>query len=432
MELSTLIKVTSGGQDIAKRIGNDAQMATEFLKQLFPPELHPKIFLVGGIVRDILTGRDSKDIDLVAAITQIDLRNLGFRLVEGKSTAPIMFRYVPDLGKIEVTLIPTLESLPDDLAARDFTCNAIALSLEGELTDPVGGERDLKSRTLRACSQKSFIDDPIRIFRAFRFEADGWLMMRDTEKLIRTELWDEKLGAIPVERFSREMQKALAGKDPLRLFRRMLELKVGTNYLPEIFRMATIPAGPIEHHPEGDLFTHSCQVLERVSTMTSDPLARFCAFFHDLGKLATEPSLHPKHHGHDDIGFKMAPEFCERLKLPTSWKNALACTNKLHGIANRWDELRDATKIRVAQQAIKAGIVETLPMVSVADKPGNQMLTGWDSAIRIAKMTTEELGIAPIQLEMIAKKNRGDFILQKRVEMLRSMTSKNKRPSKGP
>jgi tRNA nucleotidyltransferase (CCA-adding enzyme) len=417
----------------AKQIDTPMQLrTTEFLKSLFPLQYHTQIFMVGGIVRDIFSGRDCNDMDIVASAPATMFSQLGFRLIEGRSTKPIMFRYDPDFGKIEVTLIPTNDFLSDDLASRDFTCNAIGLTLEGELIDPLKGQKDLQTKTLRACSQQSFIDDPIRIFRAFRFEADGWLMTSDTEKQIRAVQWDERLEAIPVERFSREMQKALGSREPLRFFRRMLELKVGANYLPEIFRMPTIPAGPTEHHPEGDLFTHSCQVLERVSTMTSDPLARFCAFFHDLGKLATDPSLYPKHHGHDDIGFKMSTEFCERLKLQTSWKNALAWSNKLHGIANRWDELRDATKIRIAQQATKAGIVETLPMVSVADKPGNQMLTGWDSAVRIAKMTTEELGIAPVQLDMMAQKNRGDFILQKRIEILRSMTSKNKRPSKGP
>jgi len=158
--------------------------------------------------------------------------------------------------------------------------------------------------------------------------------------------------------------------------------------------------------------------------ITPDPLARFCAFFHDLGKLATSPELYPKHHGHDEAGFGMAQPFCQRLKLPTEWQRALAWTNKLHGIANRWDELRNATKLRMAEQAVKAGIVGILPIVAVADKPGSQMMTGWEIAVRIAQLTVEELGIAPLQLEMIKPADRGAFIMQNRIEALGRKLSK--------
>ena len=257
-------------------------------------------------------------------------------------------------------------------------------------------------------------------------------MTRDTEMLITSTCWDARLKTIPMERFSREMQKALAGVEPVRFFSRMLEMQVGESYLPEISRMVSIPAGPVEFHPEGDLFTHSCQVLERVSMMTSDPLARFCAFFHDLGKLATKPALFPKHHGHDEAGFDMASRFCDRLKLPLSWKKGLAWTNRMHGNANRWDELRDSTRIRMAEQAIKAGIAGILPLVAAADKPGGEVNKGWDVAVSVAKTSSDELGIATLQLEMMAPEARGSFILQKRVEMLRMMTANNKRPSKGP
>lgn len=405
---------------ITAKVGKEAHdRFTAFLKELFPAELQPKIFLVGGMVRDILTGRDCKDIDLVAALPEEKLRTLGFRPVAGKTTAPIMFRHDPGYGKIEVTLIEGIEALADDLASRDFTCNSMAMDFEGEVIDPLGGTQDVHSRKLKACSTQSFICDPLRIFRAFRFEVDGWRMTPGTEKLIRSKRWNERLEVIPTERFTREMQKALRGAEPARFFRQMLNLNVGKCYLPELFRMPQIPAGPVEHHPEGDLFTHSCQVLERVAAITAEPLARFCAFFHDLGKLSTDPALYPKHHGHDDAGFDTAPGFCDRLKLPTEWKRALAWVNRLHGNVNKWEQLRDSTKIRMAEQAIKAGIAEILPLVAVADKPGNQMSDGWNRALQIAAMTTGELGIDPLQLEMMKPETRGEFILQKRIEAFR-------------
>ena len=390
-----------------------------FLKSLFPPSLHDRVLLVGGTVRDMLLGTESQDIDLVAALSPDELLALGFRLVEATSAATIYFKHHPEFGKIEVTRIDSMDDLEDDLLRRDFTINAMAMSLSGVRCDPLGGEADLKRGTLRVCSDYSFSDDPLRIFRAFRFEADGWSMAPESAELIRGEDWSDAFGAMPVERFSNEMLKALARKTPERFFQRMIEFNVGAEILPEIFRMPQVPAGPPQHHPEGDLFTHSIQVLQRVAAVTDDPLARFCALFHDLGKLATDPALYPRHHGHDDAGFEMAAAFCNRLRLPSTYCKSLAWISSLHGKANKWDELRDSSKIKMAELAIKADIAGILPLVSAADKSGGLPMAGWDYAVRVAGMSSRELGIDQEKLEAMPIENRPPFILQKRVEVMR-------------
>ena len=392
-----------------------------FIRKLFPASCHTRIFLVGGCVRDHLLGLNSKDIDLVAALSADELTACGFRLVEGKSTAPIWFRYDLAFGKLEVTALADSAGLNQDLARRDFTINALAMTLAGEVIDPLNGKHDLEQHTLRACSPGSFRADPLRIFRALRFEADGWRMTTDTQKLILGQDWSQQLGSLPIERFSREMLKALETTVPERFFQGLLKFRVGENLLPEIFRMPEIPAGPLVHHPEGDLLTHSIQVLQRVSKQTSDPLARFCALFHDIGKLATDPALYPKHHGHDEAGFTMALAFSDRLRLPATYRTALAWVSRLHGKLNRWSELRDATMIKTAGQAIQAGITDILPLISMADKAGGLEIKGWESAIHVASMTTADLGIDLVQLEGMPVSIRSDFILQKRVEMLRRL-----------
>jgi tRNA nucleotidyltransferase (CCA-adding enzyme) len=349
------------------------------------------------------------------------LHKCGFHLVEGKTTAPIWFRYDTALGKIEVIQLEDDAPLGDDLLRRDFTINAIAMRLSGELLDPMHGQSDLRSGFLRTCSQSSFFDDPLRIFRAFRFEADGWRMTPETEELIRQNDWTVQLQSIPVERFSREMLKALAAKEPKRFFQRMLDFNVGKDWLPELFRMPHIPAGPLEHHPEGDLVTHSMQVLQRAAAMSDDPLTRFCAFFHDIGKLATDPALYPKHHGHEDAGFDLALAFCNRLCLSVTHRKALSWTSRLHMHLSKWDELRDSKKVKTAEQAAKAGIAAILPIVAMADKPGNTTPQGWIQALEVATMTTAELGIEIERLTDMPVENRASFIMQKRVEMLRKL-----------
>lgn len=391
------------------------------VQSLFPAYCHERIVLVGGTVRDLLLFTTSQDIDLIAALPHDQFITLGFRRVEASSGAAIYFRHHPVFGKIEVTRIASMADLEDDLRRRDFTVNAMAMSLAGLRIDPLDGAADLQAGLLRACSSETFVVDPLRIFRSFRFEAAGWRLTPDTELLIRQQDWGAVFRSMPMERFSSELIKALTQKTPERFFQRLLEFRVGGEFLPELFQMPLVPAGPLVHHPEGDLFTHAIEVLQRVAADTDDPLARFCAFFHDLGKLATDPALYPKHHGHDDAGFAMAAAFCNRLCLPAAYRQALAWVSRLHGKANIWGELRDSTRVKMAEQARKAGIITILPLVAAADKPGGVPMGSWEVAVQVAGMTTRELGIDRERLEALPPASRPAYIMQQRVAALRRM-----------
>ena len=390
------------------------------LKRFFPGTLHSRIFLVGGMVRDILLGVPCQDIDLAAAVPVTDLTALGFRLVESKSTPNIYFRFHKEFGKIEVTWLPSVEALDLDLKRRDFTMNAMALPFDGALYDPLNGKADAEKRLLRTCSATSLSDDPVRIFRAFRFECEGWRLDSGAESTLSSRDWSEALRRIPVERFTREMLKALAKEDPCRFFYRMLQFRIGAGFLPELFRMPEVPAGPLQHHPEGDLFTHSMQSLERMALKIPDPDARFCALFHDLGKLATPPEHYPKHHGHDALGAAAAMDFCKRLRLPVSLQRALQATNRLHNTANRWEELRVSTKIKLALDAIKGGIAAYLPLIVASDCGGD--MPGWDEALRVASLNAAQLGIDPRALDNkeFPPEKLQQIIMQHRVEEFRS------------
>jgi tRNA nucleotidyltransferase (CCA-adding enzyme) len=400
--------------------------ALALLRPLFPPELHDRIFLVGGAVRDLFLGKESVDLDLVVALPEEELTKRRFRPVTPKDAPPILLYHSPACGKIEATCIVGIAGLADDLRRRDFTVNALALDLRGRLHDPLGGVDDLQARCLIPCSATCFRADPTRLFRAFRFAAAGWNLAPQTVALIGQEEWDEQLRRLPVERFSAEMIKAFAQAEPSIFFSLMLQFNVGRPLLPELFAMPQIPAGPLEHHPEGDLFTHSCQVLATMVAHNPEPLARFCAFFHDLGKLATDPALYPKHHGHDDAGFAMAPAFCNRLALPAAWRKALAWSSRLHGPANRWQETRDGTRIRIAEGAIKGGITAILPQLTAADWPEGPGMPDWPLALAAARRSSAQLGISSEQLEKLAPAERGALLLQRRIEYFRRMRREEK------
>lgn len=401
---------------------------TTVLRRIFPKTADDQVFLVGGTVRDALLGKTQQDIDLVTTLPAAILRRCGFHQVIGKSTQPIWFRSDHLLGNIEATPLASSDLLHNELTRRDFTVNAMAVSLDGQLHDPLGGRNHLLQRHLVACSPSCFDDDPLRLFRAFRFEADGWQLTEESATLITSHGWSMQLAALPVERFSRELLKALAASNPSRFFERMLQFRVGQHWLPELFSMPLIPAGPPEYHPEGDLFSHSQQVLQRVTAQTADPLARFCAFFHDLGKLLTAPDCYPRHHGHDQAGVVPAIELCTRLRLPTRYRRALAGVNRLHTTMGLWDTLRDATRLRLAEQATKAGITDLLPLVSQADKPGAEPVGHqWRLCLEIISLTTAALGIDQKPLSILQPQALRDLILDRRVQALRRCSMANPR-----
>lgn len=391
------------------------------VKPIFPESCWPNLWLVGGTVRDLLLGQPVQDIDLVAALSPDQLTSCGFRPVDPVSSAPIWFRHIPAIGKVEITRLAAADQLADDLVRRDFSVNALAMTLDGEVVDLFNGQDDLEHRSLRVCSSQSFHDDPIRIFRAFRFAADGWQILTETIQRISEAGWEERFATIPVERFSRELIKALEKPDPACFFTSMVSQQVGRAYLPELFRMQDVPAGPLQYHPEGDLLTHSLQVMQRVVARTDDPLARFCGLFHDLGKLSTDPALYPKHHGHDEAGFEPARQLCTRLRLPAAWQKALAWSCRLHTKANNWDELRSSTQIRLALNATKSGITEILPLVSAADKPDGSGMAGWETVLQVLAMTTEQLGIDQESFEQMPVHHRANHILHFRIGRLRQL-----------
>ncbi|MBW4057199.1 MAG: hypothetical protein HIU83_17800, partial [Proteobacteria bacterium] len=121
--------------------------------------------------------------------------------------------------------------------------------------------------------------------------------------------------------------------------------------------------------------------------------------------------------------------FCNRLRLPSTYRTALSWTSRLHGKANMWDGLRDATKIKMAEQTIMGSIVTILPLVAAADKPGGLPLAKWDDTVRVARMSTRELGVDQGKLVKMPIQNREAFILQKRVEALRETRPQLLRPN---
>jgi poly(A) polymerase len=286
-------------------------------------ELH----LVGGTVRDALLGRDDADLDFTTDArpdevlrtvtplgptwtTGIEFGTVGVRLDERQCeiTTFRADRYDRMSRKPEVAYG---DSLLDDLRRRDFTMNAMALSVTGDhvFTDPFGGLADLARAVLRTPStpEESFADDPLRMLRAARFVSTLQVTVADDVHAAMTEMAGE-IERISVERVQVELTKLLLGAAP----RAGLELLVDTGLadyvLPELpaLRMTAD-----EHGQHKDVYAHTMQVLDQAIDLEDQPdlVLRWAALLHDIGKPATrrfEPDGRVTFHHHEAVGARMA------------------------------------------------------------------------------------------------------------------------------
>jgi poly(A) polymerase len=232
-------------------------------------------------------------------------------------------------------------SLVDDLVRRDFTVNAMAVSLgpDRTVTDPFGGLGDLLARRLRTpgAAVDSFTDDPLRMLRAVRFVAQLGLTPDDEVVAAMTSLAPE-LGRITAERVQHEFSRTLLNPQP----RAALELFVGTGLadvvLPEL---SALRMEIDEHHQHKDVYTHSLTVLDQaIELEKADPdsgspdlVLRLAALLHDIGKPATrrhEPRGRVSFHHHEVVGAKLVKKRLSALRFSKEITEAVARLTFLH------------------------------------------------------------------------------------------------------
>jgi tRNA nucleotidyltransferase (CCA-adding enzyme) len=307
-----------------------------------------KVYLVGGAVRDKLLGRDCKDNDyVVVGETSEHMLDLGFTSVG--SDFPV---FLHPKTKDEYALARTERksgrgytgfvvnaaksvTLEEDLARRDLTINSMALDTDGQIIDPFNGQLDLANKVLKHTSE-AFVEDPVRVLRVARFLArfgEQWTIHPETCALMEALRDNGELQHLVPERVWSETQKALAEKHPHLYF----EALNGLGIFPEIEMMHNVPQ-PKEHHPEGDVYTHTMLVLKRAADLNFDVETRFAALTHDFGK-AHCYQKYGNLLGHEQEGVSIITEFCERLKAPTRFKKLAILTSDNHTRCHKIFEL---------------------------------------------------------------------------------------------
>jgi len=307
-----------------------------------------RVYLVGGSVRDLLLGRDSSEIDFdlttnarpdeIEAIVRpwadaVWLQGKRFGTIgcrkgnrDYEITTHRAEAYAPDSRKPDVVFGDDIET---DLSRRDFTVNAMALSLpHPELIDPYGGAVDLAAKRLRTplSPDESFTDDPLRMLRAARFLA-GYGLVPDPELVDAVKRLHERLEIVAPERIRMELDKLLVVERPGPGLWFLVETGLADEFLPELPGLA-LEQDPIHRHK--DVLAHTIAVVENTSP---DKILRLSALFHDVGKPKTR-SFGTKgkvmFHHHEVVGARMTRERMIALRYPNDEVDEVVRLVELH------------------------------------------------------------------------------------------------------
>lgn len=302
-------------------------------------ELDVEVYAIGGMVRDILLKRPNKDFDFVTngdgiALAQAVANKLGVNKINVfKNFGTAHFKFADfDLEFVgarkesysQESRKPYVApgSLTDDQNRRDFTINAMAISLQessfGELIDPFNGVQDLYSKTIRTPLDPdiTFSDDPLRMFRAIRFATQlGFNIEKTSYDAIRKNA--HRIDIISTERISTEVNKMIESKRPSKGFRMMFDTGLLHRFFPEMVKLhGTEKIDGLTHK---DNFFHTLQVLDNLAETSDNLWLRWSAILHDIAKPPTkrfEPGIGWTFHGHEDLGARWVPKIFARMKLP--------------------------------------------------------------------------------------------------------------------
>ena len=308
-------------------------------------DLGLETYVIGGFVRDYFLKRDNQqDIDIVAVGSGIELAQAVAKLLPNKPKVQVFKTYGTAMLRykdVEVEFVgarkesynensrnPVVEdgTLEDDQNRRDFTINALALSLNkadfGNLLDPFSGLKDLEAKIIRTplSPDITYSDDPLRMMRAIRFatQLNFTIEKKSFEAIARNA---ERLDIITRERIVEELNKIMSAPVPSVGFILLHKAQLLNRFLPELTNLEGVE--DVEGQKHKDNFYHTLEVVDNIADNTDNLWLRWAALLHDIGKAPTKKfhqTLGWTFHGHEYVGSKMVYKLFKRLKMPMNEK----------------------------------------------------------------------------------------------------------------
>jgi len=322
------------------------------------------VYLVGGAVRDNLLGLKNSDRDwVVVGATVAEMLAQGF--VQVGKDFPV---FLHPQSKEEYALARTERksghghtgfnviadpsvTLEEDLLRRDLTINAIAQDTAGRLIDPYGGYRDLQQKKLRHVSP-AFSEDPLRVLRVARFAARfadrGFSIADETMQLMSDMVLSGELQHLPAERIWQELEKSLREPSPVVSMQTLRKCGALQMLMPEVDRLFGIPQ-PEQYHPEIDSGEHTLMALDQACRLSSDPVVRYAALLHDVGKGITPESAWPHHYRHEHLGVALVEDIGTRLRVPREYTAIAKLVCHYHLRCHQLLDARPVTILRLLE-----------------------------------------------------------------------------------
>jgi putative nucleotidyltransferase with HDIG domain len=296
-------------------------------------------YVIGGFVRDLLLDRPVTDLDVVTVGDGIDFAESVSKKLDNqpvkvfKTYGTAMLKY----GEWDLEFVgarkesysrdsrkPDVEpgTLRDDQLRRDFTINALAISLNednlGELSDPFGGLSDLEDEIIRTPTDphRTYSDDPLRMMRAIRFATQLGFTIDESSLEAISEM-KSRLAIVSAERINVELNKIIMAERPSIGFKLLFKTGLLNEFFPELVNLHGVDEQDGVRHK--DNFYHTLEVLDNVASESDNLWLRWSAILHDIAKPPTkrfQPGTGWTFHGHEDKGARMVPNIFKRLKLP--------------------------------------------------------------------------------------------------------------------
>jgi len=387
-----------------------------------------EVFLIGGCVRDIILKRKPKDWDLTTNAKPEDI----IKIFKERSFYENKFGTVsvktesndPSLKIIEVTPyrieskysdfrhpdeVIFVSSLAEDVKRRDFTINALALDIEGNIYDYVDGLEDLKNKIIKAVGDpyERFKEDPLRMIRAVRFatELQFEIEKKSKEAIINLASFLEKISK---ERIRDELIKIIELKDGARGVKMLTSLGLNKYIIPELDE--GLGVGQNKHHIY-DVYEHNLKSLEYAIEKNFPLYLRFAALLHDIGKPRTKVGEGPNctFYGHQVVGAKMTKEILERLKFPKDFIKKVSNLVYYHMF---YYNVGQVTEKGVRRFINRVGIenIDDLLKLREADRIGSGVKKAFPYRLRHLKYMIEKVLQEPITPKML--KIKGNDLIE--------------------